>query len=409
MDQEKNKTEVVGETNMATPTSEEQTKENNNKIIDDLISKIQKNDFTVYLFTPPMNMPSGGISVLFKQAQLLRSLGMKTKIIYEPREDSKASYEASLKTKKKTSVYEPFNPTWLGNLLDGIELLPLGDGTLQFTDKTKVEASPLTVNAEDFLIIPEGWPNIMEKTAQMPCKRIVLCQSWYYVLNSIPVGQKWQHFGIADVISVSDGITQYLNAVMPGLHIKNYSQSIDRNIFKSIPNTRKVPKIAYTPGRSQESLLKTINVIKTFYAFYPQYRWVRFDELKGLSKEDFAERLGESSIFLYTDDIAGFGTSPLEAMAMGTHVVGWTPLGGKEYMKENNGFWATNGDIFQLAELLGFAVEKLINGELDAPDITREYENTLDRYTEEKEKESIKQIFNQYKDERINQLISIKQ
>jgi len=45
-----------------------------------------------------------------------------------------------------------------------------------------------------------------------------------------------------------------------------------------------------------------------------------------------------NSLVLYTDEIAGFGTLPLEAMASGTHVVGWTPLGGKEYINEKNGF-----------------------------------------------------------------------
>ncbi len=384
-------------------------KEKQNKFIDEIIEKISSNNFSVYLFTPPMNNPSGGISVIFKHAQILKGLGYKVKVIYEPREDSKASYDASTKAKKKISIYEVFDPIWLGDLKDGIEIVPLGEGEMQFTDKSKIMAQPLTVNAEDFLIIPEGWPNIMEKTAQMPCKRVVLTQSWYYILNSMPVGQKWQHFGISDIISISDGITQYLNAIMPGLNIKSYSQSIDRNLFKRIPLTKKAPKISYTPGRSQDSLLKTINVIKTFYAFYPQFRWIRFDELKGLNKEDFAERLGESSIFLYTDEIAGFGTSPLEAMACGTHVVGWNPLGGKEYIKETNGFWATNGDIFQLAELLGFAVEKLINGELDSPDVVKAYDETLSRYTEDKETESINIIYNQYKDERINQLTNIKQ
>jgi glycosyltransferase involved in cell wall biosynthesis len=163
------------------------------------------------------------------------------------------------------------------------------------------------------------------------------------------------------------------------------------------------------PGRSQDAVIKTYNVIKTFYSFYPQFRWIRFDELKGLSKEEFAERLGTSALCLYTDEIAGFGTMPLEAMACGTHVVGWTPLGGKEYMNADNGFWASNGDIFQLAELLGIAVEKWLTGQLDSQEVLRQYDVTLDKYTSEIEKNSLLKIINEYKNERTQELQKLKQ
>jgi glycosyltransferase involved in cell wall biosynthesis len=196
---------------------------------------------------------------------------------------------------------------------------------------------------------------------------------------------------------------------MPGLNIKNCTQEIDREIFKINKITDKFPKIAFMPGRSQDAVMKTYNVIKTFYSFYPNFRWIRFDELKGLSKEEFAERLASSSICLYTDEIAGFGTMPLEAMACGTHVVGWTPLGGKEYMTADNGFWAANGDIFQLAELLGIAVEKMITGQLDSEEVQKQYEITLSKYTSETEKNSLLKNFNEYKHERIEELQKLKQ
>lgn len=387
----------------------EKAKSEHNTIIDTVIEKVQKNDFKVYIYCPPMNTPSGGMAVLFNHALTLKENGYNPVMIYEPVEDAKASYNESLKRKKKTSIYEPFNPSWVGENVSKLIFQVLGNGEVQFNNGKKETCLPLTLNPEDFLLIPEGFPNIMERVAQLSCKKIVFAQSWFYILNSLPVGQKWQHYGIRDVISVSNGITQYLNTIMPGLNIKQYSQSIDRKIFKSTKRTDKVPMIAFTSGRSQDAYTRTYNIIKTFYAFYPQYRWIRFDELRGLSREEFAERLSAASMALYTDDIAGFGTFPLEAMACGTHVVGWTPLGSKEYIKETNGFWGANGDIFQLAELLGHAVEKLMTGQLDAPDIISEYEKTLSSYTEEKEKESILNIYNQYKDERIAELNQLKQ
>lgn len=384
-------------------------KKANNDLVDGVIDKVKNNNFTIYFYCPAMNIPSGGIGVLFKQAKLLKDNGYNSIIIFEPRQDAKASYVKSKEKNKQIDIFEKFNPTWLGADLEGLTLKCLGEGTVKYADGTNEICEKLVINPEDMVIIPEGFPNVMERFAKFPCKKIVLAQSWYYILNSMSVNQSWVQFGINDVISVSDGITEYLNAIMPGLKIKQFSQSIDRKIFKKVPHTDKYPKIAFMPGRSQDAILKTFNVIKTFYCFYPQYRWIRFDELKGLSKEEFAERVAESAFVLYTDEIAGFGTFPLEAMACGTHIIGWTPLGGKEYMNANNGYWAHNGEIFQLAELMGVAIEKYLTSQLDVDMVSTEYEKTLERYTPESEKQTILNIYNEYKNERIEELQQLKQ
>ena len=196
---------------------------------------------------------------------------------------------------------------------------------------------------------------------------------------------------------------------MPGLSIKSYKQSIDRTLFNT-PEKKsdKAPMISYMPGRGPESQMKTNAVIRTFYEFFPHYRWIRVNALQGLSKEDFAQQLKNSAFVLYTDEIAGFGTLPLEAMACGTHVVGYAPFGSKEYINEDNGFWANNGDVFQLAELMGMALDRYFDGTLDSAEVTENYEKTLSEYTTEKEVETVLNIYKQYEDERIAELKNIK-
>jgi glycosyltransferase involved in cell wall biosynthesis len=155
--------------------------------------------------------------------------------------------------------------------------------------------------------------------------------------------------------------------------------------------------------------MKVQNLIRTFYEFYPHYKWIRFAPLQGLSKEDFAKQVQTAAFALYTDDIAGFGTLPLEAMACGTHVIGWTPFGSKEYINQDNGFWAVNGDIFQLAELIGMALDRYFNGTMDRPEVQEQYEKTLSNYTVENEIESILNIYKEYNDERIEELRKLQQ
>ena len=392
-------------------------KMSHNEIVDLSINKLQNNDFRVYFYCPPVNFASGGMGTLLRLAKNLKEDGFSVKLVYQPRLDQRASYEDSMKESQKQkkqvqiSVFEKFEPTWMDFDLEGIEIIPLGEGEIIFNDqnRTKVQAQPLAVSPEDLLIIPEGFPDVMQKTMQTACKRVVLAQSWFYVLNAMQPGQTWQHFGIQDVISVSDAITEYLGSVMPGLRVKNIKQGISRELFK-VPEkmSSKAPVVVYSANRGQENKLKTINLIKTFYMFYPHLRWVRFVELANMSREEFAERLSSSAFALYTDDIAGFGTLPLEAMACGTHVVGWASFGGKEYMNENNGFWTNNGDIFQTAEVLGVAMDKWLNGELDNSTVQETYEETLSHYTVEGERSQFLNIINEYKKERINELEGIK-
>ena len=380
-----------------------------NELVQSVIEKVRNNDSNYYFYCPPLNTPSGGIAVLIKLAKIMKDAGYKVKIVFEPRQDQRASAEDSRKKNKQVDVFERFNPQWLDFDFSNVEFVPLGDKKILFNDGSEQESSALNINPEDFFFIPEGFPNIMKKTMQVACKKIVIAQSWFYVLNGLNTGETWQGLGVYDVISVSDAITEYLQTVMPGLNIKSFSQGINRNIF-TVPTKEsdKYPIIGFMGSRGDENQMKTFNIMKTFQAFYPHLRWVRFIQLRGLSRKEFAERLASCAFVLYTDDIAGFGTLPLESMACGTHVVGWNAYGGKEYVTPDNGFWTINGDIFQTAEILGIAIEKWLNGEMDVEEIQESYEKTLERYTEENEKEKFLNIINEYKNERINELEGIK-
>ena len=183
-------------------------KMSHNEIVDLSINKLQNNDFRVYFYCPPVNFASGGMGTLLRLAKNLKEDGFSVKLVYQPRLDQRASYEDSMKESQKQkkqvqiNVFEKFEPTWMDFDLEGVEIIPLGDGEIIFNDqnRTRVQAQPLAVSPEDLLIIPEGFPDVMQKTMQTACKRVVLAQSWFYVLNAMQPGQTLQHFGIQDVI-----------------------------------------------------------------------------------------------------------------------------------------------------------------------------------------------------------------
>jgi hypothetical protein len=152
---------------MSEVTEEVKQKENlsaeHNNVVNSVIDKIKSNNFKIYYYCPPMNTPSGGIGVIFKQAKILQEAGYNVTIIYEPRQDTKASFQESQKKSKKIEIFERFKPDWVGKDAEGIKLQPLGNSELRFNDGTTEKAEMLSINPEDFVIIPEGFPNVMER------------------------------------------------------------------------------------------------------------------------------------------------------------------------------------------------------------------------------------------------------
>jgi hypothetical protein len=342
----------------------------------------------IYYFSPNLNNPSGGIGVLLKQATLLQEANYEVHIMYHPRP---LRPEASGLT-----VYEEFKPEWLEFAFDKLKFLPIGQGMVRTDRGNLLPCTHVGFTKNDLLILPEEVGPLLEITfsQNLPCKRIVLAQSWIGVLVNLAPGKQWQDFGITEVITVSDAITDFLNKYMPGLTIHQYSPSIPQNLFTP-PHQEKVLGICFMASRGMEQQVKVKTILRIFQLRYPQYKNIPVVELKDMTRAQFARTLAKYSVALFTDEVAGWGTLPLEAMACHTHVVGFKTYGGQEYMTEDNGFWVANGDVCALGEKLGEVIDKLYKKELDEELLFDNYHRTLDRYTEEKERLQVLEIFKQ--------------
>ena len=82
-----------------------------------------------------------------------------------------------------------------------------------------------------------------------------------------------------------------------------------------------------------------MNIIKSFYLKYPQFRWFAFRDMRSMSEEQFAETFQECFLSVWVDPISSFGTFPLESMKCGVPVIGKIPNMPPSWMNENNGIW----------------------------------------------------------------------
>jgi glycosyltransferase involved in cell wall biosynthesis len=86
----------------------------------------------------------------------------------------------------------------------------------------------------------------------------------------------------------------------------------------------------------------TVNLIKSFYIKFPQYRWITFRDMRNLTEKDFANGLETSCLSVWIDEVSGYGTFPLESMKCGIPVLGLVPNLLPEWMNEDNGLWINN-------------------------------------------------------------------
>lgn len=198
----------------------------------------------------------------------------------------------------------------------------------QVIDGQNVEIAP-----EDFLIVPEIFGFMMDQVKNLPCGKIVLAQSYAYMLETLQPGQTWNQYGFFKTITTSEAQKDHINKVMRG-----QSYDIIEPFISDIFKKRNLPPLPIIGVHSREQE-DTINLIKTFYLRFPQYRWFTFRDLRGLSQEEFANAISECFVSVWIDRQSAYGTFPLESMKVGVPVIGVTPNLVPEWMNENNGIW----------------------------------------------------------------------
>jgi len=244
---------------------------------------------------------------------------------------------------------------------------------------TAIEGQNLQIAPEDFIVVPEIFGFVMDQIKNLPCGKIVLSQSYAYILETLQPGQNWAQFGFLKCITTSDIQKQYLEKVM-----RQTTFDIIKPIIGEIFEPRKLPPMPIVAVHSREQS-DTINLIKTFYLKFPQYRWFTFKDMRGLSEKEFSETLKECFLSVWIDNESGFGTFPLESMACGVPVMGKVPDIQPEWMNENNGMWVTDKTL--MADFVADFIQNWLEDNIK-PELQSEGLKTAEQYKNKQEFES---------------------
>ena len=228
----------------------------------------------------------------------IENMKNKKSRIYLLVQDTKGNAKASLTYIYKlgmTLKNNGYNPIMLHEKPDYVGVGEWLGSEYMELPHTAIEGQNLEVSPEDFIVLPELYGFVMEQISKLPCGKIVLCQAYDHIFETLQPGQTWSQLGFHKCITTSEKQKEYINGVMRQISVDVLQPSISDNFKKGEfpPKT-----IVNVHTRDQRD---TVNLIKTFYSKFPQYRWITFRDLRGLTEKEFAEAMKDSFVSIWID------------------------------------------------------------------------------------------------------------
>jgi len=288
-----------------------------------------------------------GVRQIYKIALILKKNGFNTFIIHEKNDYSGVS-------------------SWMGE-----EYMEL--------PHESIEEQNLKISPEDFIVVPEIYGHVLDQLSGLSCGKIVLCQAYDHMLETLQPGTTWSQYGFVKCITTSEEQKKYIEEVMRNVSVDIIEPFIPEQFTKKELPSKPIISIHTREQRD------TMKIIKTFYLKYPQYRWITFRDMRGLNQEEFAEYLRDSFVSVWVDDTSGFGTFPIESMMSKTPVIGKVPNMKPSWMSDNNGVWTyeLNNIPDIVAEFIQNWLEDNINDELYEKGLeTASNYSNIDKFTE---------------------------
>ena len=346
--------------------------ENKNSVKDEVLGKIKKaisrlqsKENKIYFFCmDSKGRAMASIATIYEHAKILKELGYNVSILTE-----------------KNDYTRP--DSWLG---EGYEDIPHVSSEAE---------SKLVITPEDFIILPEVYGGILEQLKSANCEKIIFNQAYDYIFELMKPGETWGQWGVRKCITTTNSQKDYVKSLFPTVDVEVIELGIPEYFTPS-----KEPRKPFICIHSRDAR-DTANFIKSFYIKHPFLKWITFRDMRGLTRQEFAESLKESALSVWIDKNAGCGTFPLESMKCKTPVIGVVPTLPAEWLNEKNGIWTQNE--ITLVDTVAGVMKSWLEDNIPQ-EIYEEMEKTVKNYTQEKESQKVSDFYSSFFEERINEL-----
>lgn len=299
----------------------------------------------IVFFCPPVSVINGGIRHTFRMAEALIALGHDA-VVFEQSEQ---------------------RPEWFPSTA------PI------------VGQSIFKPDAGQVYVLPEDQPHILSSFKDFPQRKVIYSQNHFYGALGIGEASGYADYGVTHILCSSRTIYDHCRIRHPTLKAYVVPCAVDQSVFK--PESAKKNKIAFMPRKRG---IEATYIRDMFRFTYPEQRDWTWQEISGLDEVGVARTLGAAKVFLSLSRLEGFGLAPLEAMAAGCVVAGFTGIGGREYANDQNGFWAAEDDFPVCLKQLKQAVDLAANDGNARVNHTDACAKTLSAYTPETFRQGVK-------------------
>ncbi|MEZ4662538.1 MAG: glycosyltransferase [Caldilineaceae bacterium] len=271
----------------------------------------------IFYFCPDFPQPSGGVKTLYRHVMRLRQMGFDACIVHQ-----RAGFQLSWHGIEAPVIYLEDRP--------------------QFTP-------------QDVWVLPEVMADFARQTKHFPGQRVVLVLSWAPAYSRLQPGETWRDVGVAHVLAKSPLVGDWLRWSMDA-DVTLIPEFVDpaRYFYDA---AQKRPQISYmTRKDSSGELLR--GILTRRGAPFDAFTW---QPLRELAEDEYAAHLRQSALFLPTTTQEAMHVSVLDAMACGCLVVGYSGIGGADYMigegAAQNCILVENGNLPALGRRLAEVLE----------------------------------------------------
>jgi len=241
--------------------------------------------------------------------------------------------------------------------------------------------------ASDILIFPEALNGILLEMVQLPVRKVLFCQAHYYTLFNAIGPERYGALGFERIACQSEIARGFLERVLGLCDIAVLPCFIDAALFFPREKTMQIAAIPKKLPREAAAVQRIFNLK------YPELSGTGWDIIDNRSERETAESLGRSAILLSLPFLESFGLVPLEAMASGAIVAGFTGYGGQEYATPENGFWFAPDHLEEVADALAQIVTGIKTDDAQVRKVREAGFATAARYSKERAATALKAFY----------------
>lgn len=301
---------------------------------------------TLYFLCPDQKQPTGGVKQIYRQVDVLNKNGFDAKVVH-----AKKGFRVKWFKNQTPIIHCPYL---------FFKIHQKRKKGIKYTIKNffkKLLVSKTNLPSKDsILVFPEIYGvGIGKDTFQY--KKVIFNQNCYYTFDTFRFGFDTKNNPYTDentlgCIVVSEDSKEYLNYAFPNLKIERVFLGI-KEIFFAESTQPKKKQIAYMPRKLKQDITQIIYMLKD-KDFMKDWQWC---PIENKSENEVAQILKESTIYLSTNHIEGFGLPPAEAMASGCFVIGYAGNGGMEYFHDTFCSKIPDGNIVEFVKAIENAVK----------------------------------------------------